>query len=65
MFWQPEPVEEDEQAGIPVKLYKCTDGAMRTAYERAAFEKRVRWTWLGWTLAPEKPRQPTTEDTCR
>jgi len=42
-----------EQGGSTERLYQCTDGVMRTAYERIRFEKRVRWTWLGFIVLPE------------
>lgn len=41
---------QDSQANSNATLYKCTDGVMRTAYDRLDFEKRVRWTWFGWNI---------------
>jgi hypothetical protein len=47
--FQANPIE-DKQAGIPVKLYQCTDGVMRTSYERSKFEESIEWTWLGFRV---------------
>jgi hypothetical protein len=40
----------DEQADIPVKFYKCTDGVMRAAYEHREFEERVEWRGFGFRV---------------
>lgn len=50
-------VVEDRQAGIPPKVYKCTDGEMRDAYGYHEFESRVEWSCLGWTTRPPSQRQ--------
>jgi hypothetical protein len=39
---------KDRQDGSAVDLYLCSDGIMRTAYEKQRFEEGVEWTAIGF-----------------
>lgn len=57
MFYTPSEerylAEKLKQANPAEDLYPCSDGVMRTAYEKVKFEQRVGWTAIGWKLRPE------------
>lgn len=55
MLFGYELLPADEQANAHLRVYKCTDGIMRTASERTRFENRVEWVGIGWRLRPEHP----------
>lgn len=54
--FQAHPIIEDEQArrSTSPELSQCTDGVMRTGYDRTKFEERVEWRWLGFRVRPER-----------
>lgn len=47
---------KDRQAGVEIDLYPCSDGVMRTAYERTKFEESIEWTAIGFRVRRDDPK---------